>query len=71
MVSKQSIISVPLPQRAYEIVIAPNGLSQLGSRLQSLQVGQKVLLVSNPAIFQHYGESAIASLSAAGFLVAT
>ncbi len=69
--SKQSIISVSLPQRSYEIVIAPDGLSQLGSRLQSLQVGQKVLVVSNPAIFRHYGEVAIASLSAAGFSVAT
>ncbi|MBM0741041.1 3-dehydroquinate synthase [Phormidium sp. CLA17] len=68
--SKQSVISVSLPQRSYEIVITPNGLSQVGSRLQSLQVGQKVLLVSNPAIFRHYGEAAIASLSAAGFSVA-
>ncbi|PZV17174.1 MAG: 3-dehydroquinate synthase [Leptolyngbya sp.] len=73
--SNQSVISVPLPQSSYEIVIAPNGLSQIGSRLRSLQVeqkqiGQKVLLVSNPAIFRQYGESAIASLSAAGFSVA-
>ena len=69
--SQSSVISVSLPQQSYEIVISPNGLSQLGSRLRSLQAGQKVLLVSNPAIFRHYGESAIASLSAAGFSVGT
>jgi 3-dehydroquinate synthase len=67
----QSVISVSLPQSSYDIVIAPRGLSQLGSRLHSLQAGQKVLLVSNPTIFRHYGEAAIASLTAAGFSVAT
>jgi 3-dehydroquinate synthase len=70
-VSIQSVISVSLPHRSYEIVIAPGGLSQLGARLDSLQVGRKVLLVSNPIIFRHYGAAAISALTAAGFSVAT
>ncbi len=37
----------------------------------SLQLGSKVLLVSNPTIFKHYGERAIASLKAADFEVAS
>lgn len=66
-----SVIRVELPQQSYEIAIASGSLAQLGASLQGLQLGQKVLLVSNPVIFKHYGEKAIASLSAAGFAVHT
>lgn len=64
-----SVIPVQLPQNSYNITIAPDGLDQLGTEMQSLKLGQKVLLVSNPAIFRHYGERAIASLQTAGFVV--
>ncbi|MBD2355284.1 3-dehydroquinate synthase [Tolypothrix sp. FACHB-123] len=64
-----SVISVNLPQQSYEIAIAPGSLEQLGDRMSSLQLGKKVLLVSNPTIFKHYGEKAIASLQGAGFEV--
>ncbi len=67
----QSIISVDLPQNPYEIAIAPGSLNQLGSRLKELNLGKKVLLVSNPVIFRHYGEQAINSLKSAGFEVST
>jgi len=65
----KSVISVELPQQSYEIAIAPGGLSHLGAEMQSLKLGQKVLLVSNPMIFKRYGEAAIASLTEAGFQV--
>ncbi|GAB4377314.1 MAG: 3-dehydroquinate synthase [Elainellaceae cyanobacterium] len=65
----KSVITVELPQQSYEIVIASGGLSHLGNWMQPLRLGQKVLLVSNPTVFQHYGEQAIASLTAAGFQV--
>jgi 3-dehydroquinate synthase len=61
------IIPVELPQQSYSIAIAPGIIDQLGAECQSLQPGKKVLVVSNPAIFRKYGESAIASLKAAGF----
>ncbi|WP_445926983.1 3-dehydroquinate synthase [Leptodesmis sp.] len=64
-----SIIPVQLPQNSYSITIAPGGLDQLGAEMQSLKLGQKVLLVSNPVIFRHYGERAIAALETAGFAV--
>ena len=67
----QSIISVDLPQNPYEIAIAPGSLNQLGSRLKELNLGKKVLLVSNPVIFRHYGEQALDSLKSAGFEVST
>ncbi|MFW6358612.1 MAG: 3-dehydroquinate synthase [Chroococcales cyanobacterium] len=63
----QSVISVNLPQNSYNIAIAPNILEELGDRLQSLNLGKKVLLVSNPVIFRHYGETVLNSLQAAGF----
>jgi 3-dehydroquinate synthase len=64
-----SVIRVNVPQQSYEIVIASGSLKELGTRMQSLNLGQKVLLVSNPDIFKHYGETAVTSLTSAGFEV--
>ena len=66
-----STIKVNLPQNSYEITIAPGGLSQLGSQIQSLNLGKKVLVVSNPEIFGHYGEICLKSLEASGFETCT
>ncbi|MBD1899626.1 3-dehydroquinate synthase [Trichocoleus sp. DQ-A3] len=63
----ESVIRVNLPQQAYEIAIASSGLEQLGAKMTSLNLGKKVLVVSNPEIFRHYGQEAIASLKEAGF----
>jgi len=63
----KSVITVELPQQAYDVAIAPGGLTQLGRWMQPLKLGKKVLLVSSPPIFRHYGERAIATLTAAGF----
>jgi 3-dehydroquinate synthase len=62
-------INVNLPEQSYEIAIASGSLDQLGEQMSSLQLGKKILLVSNPTIFKHFGERAIASLKAAGFEV--
>lgn len=74
--SMKSTIRVPLPDQAYDVVVAPGGLEHLGSWLSGdgthrLKPGQKLLLVSNPAIFRHYGEQTVHSLTAAGFQVST
>ncbi|MBD2004282.1 MULTISPECIES: 3-dehydroquinate synthase [Cyanophyceae] len=66
----ESVIGVNLPQESYEIAIASGNLAKLGDRMISLNLGKKVLVVSNPVIFQYYGEVAIASLKEAGFEVA-
>ena len=67
-------ITVPLPQNSYEISVAPGNLDRLGPELARLDsgksLGKKMLLVSNPTVFQHYGERAIASLRSAEFDVA-
>lgn len=64
-----SVIQVDLPQQPYEIRIADQALDQLGQLMTSLNLGKKVLVVSNPAIFEKYGDRAIASLKEAGFEV--
>ena len=66
-----SVINVNLPEQSYEIAIAPSSLDQLGQQMASLKLGKKVLLVSNPTILKHFGERAIASLTSAGFDVAS
>ena len=64
-----SVIKVDIPEKSYDITIAPGSLDQLGEQMASLKLGKKVLLVSNPMIFKHYGPKAIASLENAGFQV--
>lgn len=70
----KTIIPVELPNTPYEIRIAPDGLQSLGAWLSGsdnplVSSGQKVLLVSNPVVFKHYGKIAISSLTQAGFNV--
>ena len=64
-------ITVNLPQDSYEIAIAPESLAQLGNRMQKLAIGKKVLVISNPEIFAHYGETCIKCLKASGFETST
>ncbi|MEM9244607.1 MAG: 3-dehydroquinate synthase [Cyanobacteria bacterium P01_F01_bin.153] len=67
------VIPVKLPHTAYEVTIGAGMLDCLGS-LMGDRAGisnKKVLLVSNPIIFDHYGARAIASMAAAGYDVET
>ncbi len=66
---------VHLPQQSYEVINEVGSLDHLGTLLAETRtrlpnLGRKVLLVSNPKIFQHYGSRAIATLTQAGFEVA-
>ncbi|MGB3139046.1 MAG: 3-dehydroquinate synthase [Nodosilinea sp.] len=72
----KSVIPVPLPSQPYDVLIATAGLDHLGNWLAEgerplVKPGQKLLLVSNPAIFKHYGDRAAAALSSAGYIVET
>lgn len=66
-----SVIPVPLPDQAYNIVIEGGAIARLGEWLTSPEVthklGRKALLVSNPQLFKHYGDRTLASLQSAGF----
>ena len=63
-------ISVQLSANPYPIVIGEGSLGQLGQQVaaQGLKPGTKVLVVTNPVVNAHYGETALASLDAAGFV---
>ena len=62
-------ISVNLLQNSYQITIALNSLSNLGNYLHKLNLGKKVLIISNPEIFNYYGNICLTSLETAGFEV--
>ena len=62
-------INVKLPQNSYQINVESGILPQLGNQISQLNLGRKILLVSNPEIFGFYGEIAIKSLEKAGFEV--
>ncbi len=64
-------ITVNLPQDSYQISIAPGSLSQLGSKMKQLNLGTKILVISNPEIFSYYGDTCIKSLQDAGFETCT
>jgi 3-dehydroquinate synthase len=64
-----SIVTVPLPQNPYEIDINAGNLDRLGEKMAGLKLGQKVMVVSNPTVFGHYGDRSIASIQRAGFEV--
>jgi 3-dehydroquinate synthase len=66
------LIPVALPQNPYEIAIAAGLLDDLGPQLRDRAglKNRRLLVVSNPLIFKHYGDRAIASLAAAGYDVA-
>jgi 3-dehydroquinate synthase len=60
-------IKVNLPQDSYDISVAPGSLSQLGSKMKQLNLGKKALIISNPEIFNYYGEICLKSLQEAKF----
>jgi 3-dehydroquinate synthase len=72
VVIMQAVIPVALPQNSYEIAIASHNLDQIGAQMTGetiKKLGKKVLVVSNPTIFKHYGQRVIDSLTNAGFTV--
>ena len=65
-------IPVALPQNPYKILIQAQGLDQIGTYLSDSQfleksLGKKMLVVSNPQIWKHYGDRVMSSLRTAGF----
>jgi 3-dehydroquinate synthase len=64
-------IPVNLPDHTYNILIEKGSLANLGQEMSKVKLGKKVLLVSNPEIFDYYGQIALNSLEKAGFTVFT
>lgn len=66
-----AVIRVPLPRNAYDVTIAAGALARLGAELRDRAnlANRRLLLVSNPTVFEPYGERAIAALAEAGYEV--
>ena len=60
-------LTVDLGQRSYDIIIGSGLLGQVGGILKKLALGSKILLVSNPTVYELYGEECAASLKNSGF----
>ncbi|APB34957.1 3-dehydroquinate synthase [Gloeomargarita lithophora Alchichica-D10] len=64
-------IIVSLDERSYPIYISPQSLHRTGELLIDIGGKGKVLIVSNPVIFRHYGEIVFTALITLGFEVQT
>jgi len=62
-------VYINLNERSYHIYIASGLLARLGEYLAALDVGRRVLLVTNPTVRRLHGGPTEASLTAAGFSV--
>jgi 3-dehydroquinate synthase len=62
-------IQVALAENTYEISIAPGNLDFLGEKCRALNLGHKVMVVSNPTVFGLYGKRAMTALQQANFEV--
>ncbi len=60
-------LTVALPIAPYDIEIKPGGLGELGQHVKPLILGQKLLIVSHPAIYAAYGETIKTTLTQAGY----
>ena len=64
-------IPLTLPASSYDIAIAPDSLGELGQGMAEQDLQGKVLVVSNPVIFKHYGPTVENGLQQAGFATTT
>ncbi|MFZ0428026.1 MAG: 3-dehydroquinate synthase [Acidobacteriota bacterium] len=62
-------VRVELGNRAYDILIGPKLLDDIGSTFRERGIGQRIFVITNPVVFDLYGEGVMSSLTAAGFKV--
>lgn len=60
-------IRVELGERSYNIYIGSGILDGIGNRLRLFNFSRKIAIVSNPTVFNMYGETVSASIRDAGF----
>jgi 3-dehydroquinate synthase len=60
-------ITVELGERSYDIFIGEGNLEEIGSRLSVFGFSGKIGLISNPTVYEFYGETVSKSLRDAGF----
>jgi len=68
---KADNLTVHFGQRSYEIHFGEGILAEIGELSRSLSLGEKVIVITNPAVGSRYSEVVSSSLMSAGFTVAT
>jgi 3-dehydroquinate synthase len=63
------VIPVDLGNRSYSIVVEPDALARVGTRLRELRVGSRAVVMTDAAILREHGAAVVAGLEAAGLLV--
>ena len=66
---RDNIVRVELGERSYDIVIRNGSLHGLGEALGGFSFSSKAAIVSNPTVFDLYGETVLQSLRQSGFEV--
>ncbi|MBA4348988.1 MAG: 3-dehydroquinate synthase [Thermodesulfovibrio sp.] len=60
-------VSVKLGKRSYEVVIGRQSLSDIGERIRTFVFSPRIAIISNPTVFNLYGDDIMVSLKKAGF----
>lgn len=60
-------VRVDLGERSYNIIIDKGILSEIGNALLPFQFSPKIIIISNPTVFNLFGDIVIDSLTKAGF----
>lgn len=62
-------VRVELGNRAYGILIGPKMLAEIGKVFQEHQIGGRIFVITNPVVFDLYGEGVLSALCQQGFSV--
>jgi 3-dehydroquinate synthase len=66
-----SVLTISTPAGSYDVLVGSNLLDDLPARLQSLGLGGALWLISDAAVYPHYGPALEGALRAAGYRVAS
>jgi len=64
-----NIVSVPLKQNGYDIVIGSGILADLGARLERMRIGRDAVVITHPSILRLHGKGLVKGLKKAGISV--
>jgi len=63
------VVNVSLKENAYKIVIGDNCLSNLGTHIKALKMGQDAIIITNPIVKRLYGKVVVDGLKKKDFTV--
>jgi 3-dehydroquinate synthase len=64
-----SALTITTPAGSYDVLVGPNLLQELPARLQALGLSGRLWLISDSAVYPHYGEAVEEMLRGAGYRI--